>query len=127
MKHLGFRITEITPGKVVGEMEFSPFLYQQFGILHGGVTLTVADIVAGFAVYTLVSASKDVVTAEIKVNCLKPGLGQKLRAVGTVLKPGKNLCFAEAEVFCTNEGKEFLVAKASTTMAIIEPLGLKTS
>ena len=122
MKHLGFEITRIEAGIVEGEMPFLPHLFQQFGILHGGVVLTVADIVAGFAVYTLVPGNKDVVTAEIKVSCLRPGRGTKLRAVGSVLKPGKSLSFAEAEVFCERDGKEFLITKASTTMAIIHPL-----
>ena len=122
MNHLGFEITRIEAGIVEGEMAFMPHLFQQFGILHGGVVLTVADIVAGFAVYTLVPENKDVVTAEIKVSCLRPGRGDRIRAVGKVLKPGKSLTFAEAEVFCIREGKEFLIAKASTTMAVIEPL-----
>lgn len=122
MKHLGMQVTRIEPGLVEGWLDFQPYLLQQFDILHGGATLTFADSLAGFAVYTLVPEDKDVVTVEIKVSCLKPGIGEKIRTVGRVLKAGKSICFAEAEVYCSRDGQEYLIAKASATMAVIDPL-----
>lgn len=120
MHLLGFEITDIEAGVVQGSLQLEEKHRQQFSILHGGVVSTVADIVAGFAAYTLAPADKDVVTAEIKISYFKPGRGQSIRARGEVIKPGRNVIFVEAEVWSNNDGEEKLIAKASTTMALID-------
>ena len=95
--------------------------FQQTGLVHGGVTATLADIVAGFAAYTLVPKNHDVVTAELRVSYLRPGKGTKLVAEGKVIKPGRKLIFCESEV-CTvvNHQKE-TIAKSSSVMSIVYP------
>ena len=121
MHLMGFNLTVIEPGHVEGEMDMEVQHQQQFGILHGGATATVADIVAGFSVYTLAPPDKDVVTGEIKVTYLRPGIGKRVRAVGRVLKPGRHFSYAEADVFVqTESGDEIHIARASTSMAIID-------
>jgi acyl-coenzyme A thioesterase PaaI-like protein len=60
-----------------------------------------------------------VVTAEIKVSCLRPGIGERLIAKGQVLKPGRNIHFCESEVWAVQDGKEVLVAKSSSSMAVV--------
>ena len=119
MHHIDFHLTKVDPGEVEGELTLKNIHKQQFGRLHGGVVTSVADIVAGFAVYTLAGSDQDVVTAEIKVTYLRPGFGEKVVARGTVIKPGKLISFAEAEIFTLSDGKLTLIAKASTTMAMI--------
>ena len=119
MKHIGFRIVDISAGSVTGELDLEAIHKQQFGILHGGVVSTVADIVAGFSAYTLAPADKDVVTGEIKISYFRPGKGTKVRAVGKVVKPGRNICFVESEVYAIGE-VEKLIAKATTTMVFID-------
>lgn len=115
-------LTTIEPGYVVAEIELDTIHQQQIGLVHGGVTATIADVAAGFAGFTLVAADEHTVTAEIKVSYFAPGLGKKLKAVGKVVKPGRTMHFCEAEVYIvTNEGEEKLIAKATTTMAIIKP------
>ena len=54
MHHIGFNLTKITPGYMEGEIQFKDFLKQQSGFLHGGVIATLADLVSGFAAYSLV-------------------------------------------------------------------------
>jgi uncharacterized protein (TIGR00369 family) len=120
MRHIGFEITRIDAGEVEGQMALQQIHLQQFGRLHGGVVTTLADIVAGFAAYTMAPASKDVVTGEIKVSYLRAGKGSHVRAVGKVLKPGRTVCFVEAEVFAGSPGNWSLIAKASTSMINID-------
>lgn len=81
--------------------------------------MTLSDIVAGLAAYTLCPADKRVVTVEIKVSCLRPGRGDVLVARGTVLKPGRQYHFCEGEVWSIEDEKPVLVVKATTTMAVI--------
>jgi len=119
MHHIEFTMNTIEPGFTEGRMKLNPIHLQQDGFTHGGVIATMADIVAGFAAYTLVGAEEHVVTGEIKISFFKKGVGGSLRAVGRVIKPGKRMNFCEAEVFSVSENSETLIAKASTSMVTI--------
>ncbi len=116
MHHLDFRLHTVEAGFTAGELAVQPIHFQQDGFVHGGVIATVADIVAGFAAYTLVDSRQHVVTGEIKISYFSKGDGDTLIAKGRVIKPGKRLNFCEAEVFSVKDGRETLIAKASTTM-----------
>lgn len=121
MKLLGCRLTVIEPGYVEAEIDLSLEHQQQFGLVHGGVTATIADVAAGFAGFTLVGPNQHTVTAEIKISYLRMARGSKLRAVGRVVKAGVSFHFCEADVYCYGEDNvESHVARASTTMAVIE-------
>lgn len=122
MKLCRCELVTIEPGYVIAEIELDTIHQQQIGLVHGGVTATIADVAAGLAGFTLVGEHEHTVTAEIKISYFSPGLGKKLRAIGTVVKPGRSMHFCEAEVYVIAEdGSEKLIAKATTTMAIITP------
>jgi len=122
MKAIAASLTSIELGKVIAEIPLQLMHQQQIGLVHGGVTATIADIAAGFAGFTLVGPDEHTVTAEIKVSYLRPAKGILLRAVGSVMKQGRTMHFCEAHVYCINEhGDEEFIAHATTTMAIIKP------
>jgi uncharacterized protein (TIGR00369 family) len=122
MKHIGCVLTLIEPGHVEAEIELTTEHQQQLGFVHGGVTATIADVAAGFAGFTLVAPEEHTVTAEFKCSYFRKGRGKRLRAVGRVVKPGTVMHFCEADVFCIQEdGTEVLIARATTTMAVILP------
>ena len=118
MHLIGADLTVITPGRVEAELALQQQHQQQRGFAHGGLVATMADLVAGFAAVTLLPDNCGLVTADLRVSYLHPGVGQRLRAIGWVLKAGRRLHFCEAEVWCD----ELLIAKASATMAVVEPL-----
>ncbi len=118
MHLIGADLTVITPGRVEAELALQQQHQQQRGFAHGGLVATMADLVAGFAGVTLLPDDVGLVTADLRVSYLHPGVGQRLRAIGWVLKAGRRLHFCEAEVWCD----ELLIAKASATMAVLEPL-----
>ncbi|RSK31713.1 PaaI family thioesterase [Hymenobacter metallilatus] len=119
MHHIGADLTSITEGRVEAELQLQQQHQQHTGFAHGGLVATMADLVAGFAAVTLVPEGTGVVTVELKTSYLHPGVGQRLRAVGWVLKAGRRLHFCEAEVWCD----ALLIAKATATMAVVEPVG----
>jgi uncharacterized protein (TIGR00369 family) len=121
MKLVGFELQVIEAGRTEGWLDLRQDHQQQTGLVHGGVTATLADIVAGFAAYTTVPADHHVVTGEIKISYFSPGRGDKLQAIGYVVKQGRKLNFCEAEVWCYNGEEKTLIAKATTTMATIFP------
>ena len=118
MHLVGADLTRIEPGRVEAELTLGRQHQQQRGFAHGGLIATLADLVAGFAAVTLVPDGVGIVTSDLRVSYLNPGVGQRLRAVGWVLKAGRRLHFCEAEVWCD----DVLIAKASATMAVVEPL-----
>jgi len=121
MKIVGFELTSIESGRIEGWLELKQEHTQQTGFVHGGVTASLADVVAGFAAYTAVPEDCHVVTGELKVSYFSPGIGQKLHAKGWVIKQGKKINFCEAEVWCVNGKEKILIAKASTSMITIFP------
>ena len=118
MHLIGADLTMIAAGRVEAELPLGQQHLQQRGFAHGGLVATMADLVAGFAAVTLVPDDVGVVTSDLKISYLNPGVGHKIRAIGWVLKAGRRLHFCEAEVWCD----DVLIAKASATMAVIEPL-----
>lgn len=125
MHLIGFELTSIEAGEVEGWLDMEGKHQQQNGFTHGGVTATVADIVAGFSAYTLVPQGHRVVTGELKISYLNVGKGSKIFARGWVLKQGKKMSFCEAEVWSVEGEQRTLIAKASTTMVTIFPEDLQ--
>ena len=118
MHLIGADLTLITPGRIEAELALGQQHLQQRGFAHGGLVATMADLVAGFAAVTLLPDNVGLVTADLHVSYLHPGIGQRIRAIGWVLKAGRRLHFCEAEVWCD----DLLIARASATMAVIEPV-----
>lgn len=115
MHLIGADLTRIEPGRVEATLVLGQQHLQQRGFAHGGLVATMADLAAGFAALTLVPEGVGVVTSDLKVSYLNPGIGTRMKAIGWVLKAGRRLHFCEAEVWCD----EVLIAKASATMAVL--------
>ena len=83
------------------------------GNLQGGVMAAFADALLGGATAAHLPEDKYPALAEMKISIFRPApAGTKLTGIGTVLKRGKRVLFAEAEI-TNSDGK--LVAKASAT------------
>ncbi|GAB2947615.1 hypothetical protein GCM10027048_10730 [Hymenobacter coalescens] len=125
MHLIGADLTTIEPGRVQAELALEQQHQQQRGFAHGGLVATLCDLVAGFAAVTLIPDDHGMVTSDLKISYLYPGLGDRLVATGWVLKPGRRLHFCEAEVRAfggQNPAEGLLIAKASATMAVVEPI-----
>ena len=119
MREIGFEITEIDEGRVKGRLNFAQMHHQQNGILHGGVTYTISDVVAGFAAYSLVAEGRQVFTVDARMSYLNPGIGEEFFAEGWVIKAGKRFHFCESEVYIIHDGERKVIAKGSSTMAVV--------
>ncbi len=116
MATLGAQLVRIEPGLVEIELPFRPGLTQQHGLFHGGVTGSIADTAGGYAAYTLFAANSSILTVEFKINLIAPATGEKLRAVGTVIKSGRTLTFCDLKVFAIEAGRETLCATGQQTL-----------
>ena len=106
MDYLGARLTAVSPGKVTIELPISSNLFQQHGFVHAGAATAVVDSACGYAALTLMPPQSDVLTVEFKVNFLSPTVGERLVAVGRVLKPGRTITVCQGEVFGVNQAGE---------------------
>jgi uncharacterized protein (TIGR00369 family) len=118
MATCGARIAALSPGEVVLEVDFRDDLTQQHGFLHAGVLASIADSACGYAALTLMPPGRAVLSAEFKLNLLAPARGQRFRATGRVLRPGRTLTVCSADVVAV--GEETLVAVLQGTMIALE-------
>ena len=109
---LGFRAVEAAAGRVV----FAG--YNVRGMVHGGLVCAVADTVAALAVRTTLAAGVGYTSIDLHVSYTRPVTRESgaLRAVGTVVKPGRRIAFSQAEIF-DQAGK--LVASATSSCLIM--------
>ena len=98
MQHLQARLLRVEPGCVELALPFSDKVTQQQGGFHGGAIGALADIAGGYAALTVIPEGMEVVTVEYKINFLSSFQGGQLRATGKVLKSGKRIVVACAEV-----------------------------
>ncbi|MET7540911.1 PaaI family thioesterase [Streptomyces sp. NPDC005507] len=117
MAHLGARLTRIAPGVVHIALPARPEVTQQHGYFHAGATSSIADSAGGYAAFTLFPEDTEVLTVEYKINLLAPALGDRLEAVGTVLKAGRTLTVCQLEVFAAlADDTRKLVANGQQTL-----------
>jgi uncharacterized protein (TIGR00369 family) len=119
MTTLGARLTHVAPGEVEIELPVSPHLCQQHGFVHAGAVSSIADSAAGYAALTTMPAGAGILTAEFKINLLAPAAGERLIARGKVVKAGRTLTLAMAEVFAEANGTSKLCALLTATCMTI--------
>ncbi len=117
---INLQVKNIEAGLIDAEIEITLNHKQQMGFVHGGVTATVADVVMGFAAYSLVKRGFGVVTSDLRISYLNPGIGDVLYSKGWVIKAGSRMHFCEAELWTVDaNGKRTDVAKASGSMVVV--------
>ena len=115
---VGIVPTGVGPGECETELQLLPRHMQGGGQVHAGVITTMADHSAGAAAFMLAEGA-GVVTADLRVSLLRAAKGEKLVCRARVIKPGRQLMFTEAEVFCVKGDETQLVARFSATMAVV--------
>ena len=116
MELIGAELSLVAPGQVEIELPFRDDLTQQHGFFHAGATSTVADSAGGYAAFSLFPREASVLTVEYKINLVAPARGERLRAVGRVLRPGRTLTLCDLEVFAVEAGGSKLCAKGLQTI-----------
>jgi uncharacterized protein (TIGR00369 family) len=115
MALIGAALTTVEPGRVEITLPFRDNLTQQKGYVHGGILGMIADSACGYAAFSLMPADCSLVTVEYKINILTPAVGS-LVAKGEVVKPGRTLTVARAEVYSA-EGRH--VASMQQTLMML--------
>lgn len=119
MQTLGARLVLVAQGEVHIELPFSAQLSQQHGYVHAGAITSVVDSACGYAALTRAAPGHEVVTAEFKINFLRPALGERFLAVGKVESAGQLLavCRGEVRAFSAGAAGYKVVALMQATIA----------
>ncbi len=114
MTLIGASLASVAPGAVEIALPFREDLTQQKGFVHGGILGMIADSACGYAAFSLMPAGCSLVTVEYKINILSPARGS-LVARGTVIRPGRTLTVARAEVYA-RDGKHVATMQQTLMM-----------
>lgn len=120
MRTLGATLVDVAPGAVEIALRPDPSVSQQHGFVHAGAVSAIADTAAGYAALSLMPAGRGVLTTEFKINLVAPAMGDRIVARGKVIKAGRTLTLAQAEVFAESGGQARLVALLTATLMAIE-------
>jgi uncharacterized protein (TIGR00369 family) len=71
--------------------------------VHGGITATLVDTTMGSLVINHLAPEEGTVTAELKLNYLKPGVGEAITCVASTIHKGRKIHVCEAKVFSDND------------------------
>ncbi|MGG7566386.1 PaaI family thioesterase [Rhodovulum sp. DZ06] len=111
---MGAELVDFTPGKVVIRLPMRADLKQHMGFAHGGAIAYMADCALTFAGGSVLG---DCLTAEFKINFMRPGQGVALVAEGAVLSAGKASAITRCEIWDEAEdGTRKLCAAAQGTI-----------
>lgn len=114
---LGTRLGSIEPGRVELVIPIRPELLQQHGFVHGGVISYAADNAITFAGGSVLG---DSVTAEYKINYLRPAIGDTLIARAEVIHAGKRQATCRCDLFVGKDGESKICATAMGSITKVE-------
>ena len=115
MATLGAQLISVAEGEVQIALPFSAKLSQQHGYLHAGAITSIVDSACGYAALTKAPPERQVVTAEFKINFMRPAIGERFLAIGRVLSSGKILtvCTGEVQAYSGTDCKLIAVMQAT--------------
>lgn len=99
---LNLRLAEKHDDGVTMHFDLLPEYLNSNGVLHGGVTASIADEAAWHAIENRFGYGvRNSTTTELKVNYLRPLGGEKVIARAYLVRAGKTLCVSRVDIFDT--------------------------
>ena len=115
--HLGFRLVEVEPGRIVLAGTPDERSYNLIGTVHGGWTAAILDTTMALASVSLLD-NESFTTLDFKINFLRPMTSAtgEVRAEGKVVHGGRRVSLSEARLL-DKDGK--LIAHGTSTCLIV--------
>ena len=89
---LGIRALEVSPDRVVLEMDVGPAVHQPFGLLHGGASAVMAESAASLGAYMNCDPSTQVsVGTDLNISHLRTRRDGTVQARATPIRKGRNV------------------------------------
>jgi uncharacterized protein (TIGR00369 family) len=118
----GMRFGEIEDGRFSVTCDPREAFFNPLGTVHGGLACTMLDTALGCAGHSTLPAGAGYTSIDITVSYLRPILPSAgpLTAIGTVVKRGRRVVFAEAAL---TDGTGTTYATATSSLLVIGPQG----
>jgi len=116
IQRLGIRLKRVHADGVTLECPVGAELYNIIGSVHGGVTASMADTAAGFAISRELGGRQAITTVEFKINYFRPITSGTLSARARVLRTGKTVCVAAVDL--TDSGRRAVATALVTYLQI---------
>jgi uncharacterized protein (TIGR00369 family) len=96
---LKLQVAERHSDGVTVHFPVAPAFLNSQGVLHGGIIATIADEAAWHAIEHHFGKPTPCTTTELKVNYLRPILGEQVIARAYLVRAGKTLCVSRVDIF----------------------------
>jgi uncharacterized protein (TIGR00369 family) len=93
---LGLRVVRKYKDGILVSLPLKPEFMNLSGVLHGGVTATLADAAVGMAIVKVMK--RKCTTVELKINYFLPITGKRVTARSKFLRQGKTLVVASVDI-----------------------------
>ena len=118
MGTLGIEIIEFTKERVVATMPVTAKTHQPFGVMHGGVSVVIAETVASAGSYLFLDRQKQrAVGLEINANHIRSKGEGTVTAVGVPVHVGRSTIIWDIRIF---DEEEKLICISRCTVAVID-------
>jgi uncharacterized protein (TIGR00369 family) len=114
---LDIELVETSPERVTATMPVTPKHHQPFGVLHGGVSVVLAESVASVGAYLAAPDGYTAVGMEVNANHIRSVRQGRLAAVATPHHTGRTTHVWEVKI--RHEGEK-LVCVSRCTLAIVQ-------
>ena len=115
---IGLRIAKTHSDGVTVEIPVRDDLRNLAGLLHGGVTATIADVAVGIAIHHHFGGKRMCTTVDLKINYFRPIENGKVVARSRLLRIGNHLVVGTVEI---RDGARNLAGFATVTYMLLEP------
>ncbi len=121
-EHLGVEFVRMEGGRAEIALTLEHRHMNSWYVTHGGISMTLLDVVMSLAGRSLDPEARAAVTVEMKTSFLQPGgkPGSRIIASGHAFHRSTTMCFCEGEI---RDGDR-LVAKAMGTFKYIKRLDI---
>ncbi len=98
LDELGFKVESAAEGHCRISVPVTSRIMNPYGVLHGGITFTLADTGMGIAAYTLLAPGERMTTVESSMRYLRPAKSGRIVAECRVIRRSNRFAITEAEV-----------------------------
>ena len=115
--YIGIEVVDLEQGFVRLRLSFSEKLTQPYGVLHGGVIVSLADSAVAKALSTMIKPDERIAAIEIKCNFLIAIEEGTITAEAKIIHKGTRTAVGEVNIW---DNEHRLVAKTIATYAIMK-------
>jgi 1,4-dihydroxy-2-naphthoyl-CoA hydrolase len=121
---LDIEVEEMGPERVTATMPVTPDHHQPFGMLHGGVSVVLAESAASVGGHLAAPSGHTAVGIEVNANHVRPVRAGRLIATATPLHTGRSTQVWTIDI---RDEEERLVCASRCTLAVVEQTDTSTA